>query len=349
MKEKKKRKTGLVLFLVCLILLLAGGIGFYFYERSQPSQELEQYLTSIQKMDFAAMETYLQSADLSALDNADIRSEVFESFFQTVNQKLTWKITKNQFHFQNGTAEVTAQLRYIDGSAIYRETVTEFLRQIVSSAFSGETLTEEETQSKLASILNEKARILEDQFQETEIVYPMIKVDNQWKVTSLDEQTVTVMSANFKSVEEEIYAALNDTNSDSAANDNSTVSMQSDSLALSTDRFSLHYLKNVLSTDFGQEPCILVYYEYTNNSSSPSSAMVDVNFSATQNGTALEAAIPQSTEDAMDAFMKEIQPGETITVCQAFSLLDMSPVTLQAKDAFGLDSSASASQVLNLQ
>lgn len=33
--------------------------------------------------------------------------------------------------------------------------------------------------------------------------------------------------------------------------------------------------------------------------------------------------------------MKEIQPGETVNVCQAFSLNDMSPVTLHASDAFG--------------
>lgn len=52
---------------------------------------------------------------------------------------------------------MTARIRYIDGSDIYRETVTEFLRQIVSSAFSGESLTEQETQEKLAAILMEKS------------------------------------------------------------------------------------------------------------------------------------------------------------------------------------------------
>ena len=165
------------------------------------------------------MESMLQSGDLSALDNADVRNATYESFFKSINAKMTWKITKTSFNFQAGTAEVTARIRYVDGSDIYRETVTEFLRQIVSSAFSGESLTEQETQDKLASILNEKAASLEDKFSETDIIYPMIKVNGQWKITALDAETVKIMSANFESVEEEISQTL--AASDSSA-DNAT-------------------------------------------------------------------------------------------------------------------------------
>ena len=311
-KKKRKGKAGRILLLLILILVAGAAIGYYFYERSQPAKELDKYLTGIQSLDFDTMESMLQSADLSALDNADVRNATYESFFKSINAKMTWKITKTRFSFQDGTAEVTARIRYVDGSDIYRETVTEFLRQIVSSAFSGESLTEQETQDKLAAILIEKASSLEDKFSETDIVYPMIKVNGQWKVTALDDETVKIMSANFKSVEDEISQALAD-------------------------------------SDFGGEPCLLVYYDYTNNGESSSSAMVDVNLTAYQNDAALEAAIPANSDEAVDAFMKEIQPGETVNVCQAFSLNDMSPVTLHASDAFGLNTGITAAQTLNLQ
>ena len=135
--KKKKGKAGRILLLLILILAIAAGVGYYFYERSQPAKELEKYLTGIQNLDFGTMENMLQSADLSALDNADVRNATYESFFKSINAKMTWKITRTRFSFQDGTAEVTARIRYVDGSDIYRETVTEFLRQIVSSAFSG--------------------------------------------------------------------------------------------------------------------------------------------------------------------------------------------------------------------
>ena len=354
-KKKKKGKAGRILLLLLLIFAIAAGAGYYFYERSQPGQELDKYLTGIQNLDFDTMERMLQSADLSALDNADVRNATYESFFKSINAKMTWKITKTRFSFQDGTAEVTARIRYVDGSDIYRETVTEFLRQIVSSAFSGESLTEQETQDKLASILNEKAASLEDKFTETDIVYPMIKVNGQWKIASLDEQTVKIMSANFKSVEDEISQTLASSDQtadeDSGTEDSAAQAPASSdgTIDLSNERFSIHYTRNVVSTDFGGEPCLLVYYDYTNNGESASSAMVDVNLTASQNGAALEAAIPAASDDAIDAFMKEIQPGETVNVCQAFSLKDMSAVTLQATDAFGLDNGLTATQTLNLQ
>ena len=354
-KKKKKGKAGRILLLLVLLLAIAAGAGYYFYERSQPAKELDNYLAAIQNLDFTSMEGMLQSGDLSALDNADVRNATYESFFKSINAKMTWKITKTSFNFQAGTAEVTARIRYVDGSDIYRETVTEFLRQIVSSAFSGESLTEQETQDKLASILNEKAASLEDKFSETDIIYPMIKVNGQWKITVLDEETVKIMSANFKSVEEEISQTLatSDSSADTAAGTTDSTAQapaaSDGTIDLTNERFSIHYTRNVVSTDFGGEPCLLVYYDYTNNGESASSAMVDVNLTAYQNRASLEAAIPASSDDAIDAFMKEIQPGETVNVCQAFSLKDMSPVTLQAVDAFGLDTGITAAQTLNLQ
>ena len=307
-KKKRKGKAGRILLLLILILVAGAAIGYYFYERSQPAKELDKYLTGIQSLDFDTMESMLQSADLSALDNADVRNATYESFFKSINAKMTWKITKTRFSFQDGTAEVTAR---------------------ISS--------------------------LEDKFSETDIVYPMIKVNGQWKVTALDEETVKIMSANFKSVEDEISQALADSDSTAEGTDGpadsvvQTPATSDGTIDLSNQRFSIHYTRNVVSTDFGGEPCLLVYYDYTNNGESSSSAMVDVNLTAYQNDAALEAAIPANSDEAVDAFMKEIQPGETVNVCQAFSLNDMSPVTLHASDAFGLDTGITAAQTLNLQ
>ena len=354
-RRKKKKKKGWIIFLIILILAVAGGTGFYFMQRQKPISATEDFLENMRAMNFDGMKNLLQSNDMSALDNADVRNATYESFFKSINAKMTWKITKTRFSFQDGTAEVTARIRYVDGSDIYRETVTEFLRQIVSSAFSGESLTEQETQDKLASILMEKASSLEDKFSETDIVYPMIKVNGQWKVTALDEETVKIMSANFKSVEDEISQALADSDSTAEGTDGpadsvvQTPATSDGTIDLSNQRFSIHYTRNVVSTDFGGEPCLLVYYDYTNNGESSSSAMVDVNLTAYQNDAALEAAIPANSDEAVDAFMKEIQPGETVNVCQAFSLNDMSPVTLHASDAFGLDTGITAAQTLNLQ
>ena len=78
---------------------------------------------------------------------------------------------------------------------------------------------------------------------------------------------------------------------------------------MSNDKFTIHYTKCRVTKDYAGNSCILVYYDYTNNGSSPSSAMVDVNLQATQNGQALEAAILAENDTAVDQFMAEVNPG----------------------------------------
>lgn len=99
-------------------------------ERQKPISTTRNYLENVQAMNFDGMKNLLQSNDMSALDNADITSEAYTNFFKAINQKMTFEIRKTKFNIQNGTATVTAHIKYIDGSDIYKEAVTEFFQQI---------------------------------------------------------------------------------------------------------------------------------------------------------------------------------------------------------------------------
>ena len=349
-KKNKKGHAGLIIFILILVLAIGGSAGFYFYQRQQPRKAVEQFLDSMQNMDFTTMESMIQSSDLSALDNADIRNAAYTDFFSEINKKMTYKITKNRFDIQNGTASVTAHITYIDGTNIYKATITEFLRQIVSNAYAGNQLSEDETQETLASILNEQAKKVEkDEFSEADITYPLIKTNSGWKIVSLDDETVKIMSANFKSVEDEINNSLNNTDSEDSSASSAPEASADDTLNLTTDKFTIKYTKHVITKDFAGNPCIMVYYDYTNNESTASSAMVDVSLKAYQHGEACEAAIPENNDDAIDHFTSEIQPGQTVNVCQAFTLTDESDVTVQAQEAFSFDEDAVAKQILKVK
>ena len=349
-KKNKKGHAGLIIFILILVLAIGGGAGFYFYQRQQPRKAVEQFLDSMQNMDFTTMESMIQSSDLSALDNADIRNTAYTDFFSEINKKMTYKITKNRFDIQNGTASVTAHITYIDGTNIYKATITEFLRQIVSNAYAGNQLSEDETQETLASILNEQAKKVEkDEFSEADITYPLIKTNSGWKIVSLDDETVKIMSANFKSVEDEINNSLNNTDSEDSSASSAPEASADDTLNLTTDKFTIKYTKHVITKDFAGNPCIMVYYDYTNNESTASSAMVDVSLKAYQHGEACEAAIPENNDDAIDHFTAEIQPGQTVNVCQAFTLTDESDVTVQAQEAFSFDEDTVAKQILKVK
>ena len=77
---------------------------------------------------------------------------------------------------------------------------------------------------------------------------------------SSDDETVKIMSANFKSVEDEISQALADSDSTAEGTDGpadsvvQTPATSDGTIDLSNQRFSIHYTRNVVSTDFGGEP-----------------------------------------------------------------------------------------------
>lgn len=344
----RKHRTGLILVILLVVLALAGLGGYYFYQRKKPQDAVRDFLGYVKQMNFDGMTSMLQSEDLSALENTDIRNEAFASFFGVMDQKMTYKIIKTHFEIQSGTADVTARIRYVNGTELFKEASSEFARQIVSAAFAGTEMTEEELHEKLADILMEKSTSMEESFLVTEITYPLVCTDGIWKIVSLDDETMNVMSANFHSIEGEIDNELAEAQNGNTV-DARPVPSEDSVIDMTNEKFTIHYTQFRTSTDFSGNPCILVYYDYTNNGNMPSSAMVDVNLKAYQNGVVCEAALPETTEEALDKYMEEVQPGASIHVCQAFSVTDQSDVTLEASEAFSFGGGATTTQVLKLQ
>lgn len=356
-RRKKKSKKPLI---ICLIILLiaaaAGGVAWYLNERHKPAEATANFLTGMQNMDFTTMENLLQSHDLSALDDADIRDSAYTDFFTTINKKMTYKITKNKFDIQNGTAQVTVHLKYIDGTNIYAATIQEYTRKVAVAAYAGKTMTQDDIQEMLASLLAENASTADEKYSDIDITYPLIKIGDEWKIVSLDDTTVKVMCANFKNVKDEISSQLNDDSSD-ASTDSTESSDTADStqttgssIDITTDKFSVRFKQFAVSKDYGGNSCLMIYYDYTNSGDSQSSAFVDFTLQASQNGESLEGTYPEANDTAVDNYMNTIDPGKTVTVCQVFLLKDTtSDVTLQGKETLNVSGGQTTSQVLKLQ
>ena len=360
-RRKKKSKKPLI---ICLVILLiaaaAGGIAWYLNERHKPVEATEEFLTGMQNMDFTTMENLLQSHDLSALDDADIRDSAYTDFFTTVNKKMTYKITKNKFDIQNGTAIITVHMKYIDGTNIYAATIQEYTRKVAVAAYAGKTMTQDDIQEMLASLLAENASTADEKYSDIDITYPLIKIGDEWKIVSLDDITVKVMCANFKNVKDEISSQLNDDSSDSSSDASADSTESSDtadsaqtagsSIDITTDKFSVRFKQFAVSKDYGGNPCLMIYYDYTNSGESQSSAFVDFTLQASQNGESLEGTYPEANDTAVDNYMNTIDPGKTVTVCQVFLLKDTtSDVTLQGKETLNVSGGQTTSQVLKLQ
>ena len=359
-RKKKSKKPLIICLVILLIAAVAGGVAWYLNERHKPVEATEKFLTGMQNMDFTTMENLLQSHDLSALDDADIRDSAYTDFFTTINKKMTYKITKNKFDIQNGTAKVTVHMKYIDGTNIYAATIQEYTRKVAVAAYAGKTMTQDDIQEMLASLLTENASTADEKYSDIDITYPLIKIGDEWKIVSLDDTTVKVMCANFKNVKDEISSQLNDDSSDSSSDASADSTEPSDtsdsaqtagsSIDITTDKFSVRFKQFAVSKDYGGNSCLMIYYDYTNSGDSQSSAFVDFTLQASQNGESLEGTYPEANDTAVDNYMNTIDPGKTVTVCQVFLLKDTTgDVTLQGKETLNVSGGQTTSQVLKLQ
>lgn len=112
------------------------------------------------------------------------------------------------------------------------------------------------------------------------------------------------------------------------------------------------YIKHELSTDYDGNPCLILYYTYTNKSDEPKSAMGNSCYiKAYQNGIECDpATIPFDVKNtAIDNHLKNIMPGISLEVAEAFKISDKSDVTLILTDIFDiLGDSPTATATLSL-
>lgn len=99
-----------------------------------------------------------------------------------------------------------------------------------------------------------------------------------------------------------------------------------------TDSFKATYTRHEMGTDYEGNPCLLYYFNFTNNGEEATSAMVASYIQCFQNGVECETAILTEENEGINNSMKDVQPGTTIEVCNAYVLGDNSEVTLEASD-----------------
>lgn len=103
------------------------------------------------------------------------------------------------------------------------------------------------------------------------------------------------------------------------------------------DSFKITYTKHETTEDYEGNPCLIYYFNYTNNGEEASSAMVDTYIQCFQNGIECESAFLTDDNEGINNCMKDIQPGTTLEVAYAYELSDMSEVTLEASDYASFD------------
>ena len=102
-----------------------------------------------------------------------------------------------------------------------------------------------------------------------------------------------------------------------------------------------------ITTDSLGDKAIVVTYTWTNNSDKNASFDVALDAKAYQNGVELEADCFIDGADCLD--VRDVRPGTTTTLKQAYKLADTSEVEVEVKELFSLSDDIIASQKFAVQ
>lgn len=112
--------------------------------------------------------------------------------------------------------------------------------------------------------------------------------------------------------------------------------------------FNVTYVRHETSTDYQGSPCLLVYYNFTNNREESASSASTAYVKAFQNGVQCDTTTMLNGNESIKNYLKEVQPGTTIEICEVFGLADTSDVTLEASDLISFDNKKDT-QIITLQ
>jgi hypothetical protein len=98
-------------------------------------------------------------------------------------------------------------------------------------------------------------------------------------------------------------------------------------------------------TDYSGNPAIIITYTFTNNSDKDANFTFAISDEAFQNGVELSSAVITDGSVHSQNGIKDIKPGATITVQQAYSLIDTSEVTVECSALLSFNNEPIASAV----
>lgn len=323
--------------LACLILLSLVGCGG---TAAKPDDTVKGFMEAAKTFDFEKMATYINPDNIGDLDavSSDINTNESEKYFMDYLKdqaaKMSYEIKSSQT--DGDSATVTVSCKYIDGTPLLKETISEYFVQAFAKAFSGTEFTDEDSNNLMKDIMAEKQKSIEDTYIEKDVDIKCVKISDKWLIDSVGEDIGNVITANFIAAANEISSAFNGT----AESDTASAEQIKQIGSGDVGNFSVSITGYKLIKDYDGNPAVVITYDWTNNSEETSNFMSSLSTQTFQNGIECESAFIVGDSDYdSEASMKDIKPGITLTVQEAFELQDTeNPIEVEVSEFMTFDS-----------
>lgn len=186
-----------------------------------PEDTVTKFFRAAQRFDGEALAAFIdpsktelisETKSINGLEDDEEMPKFLLDLFKTNAKKIDYKIIETVVDGNN--ALVTVEAKYLDSGPILKGTIAEAFVKLMEIAFSGNEITDEETDEIFQTTMQEQIKLLEETYKEATLNINLTMVDSTWYLTDVDEALMDVIMSGFISAGEEIseaFSTYNDT------------------------------------------------------------------------------------------------------------------------------------------
>lgn len=188
MKIKLKNICSVLLIMACMFTLTS------CKEVENAEKAVTDFMTAVQNCDYETMASIGNGMDADKINTTDEQSkQVFDNLFN----KTTYEIKSAELQ-EDKSVLVTTDITTVDVGKAYSTAITNSFSQLLSNAFSGEELSDEESEQIIIDNLVNELNNSNTGTVTTTVNIKVLKVDKTWKV-DCDDEFINAITGNLKS------------------------------------------------------------------------------------------------------------------------------------------------------
>lgn len=191
-------------------------------DASKPEDTIKGYFEAGKSLDTAKMNSFVNSKNVSSESSKSSTSSDSEEadltkycmdYLKGNAQKVTYNIKSSDT--KDTAATVTVDCKYVDGSAILRDSISDYAVKAIGEAFSG-TQNSSNSSKEIAKIMTDKMKTAKEIYTTKTIKISCVKISNKWYIDKVNDDLADVFLSNFVSTGNEISKSF-DSNSSSSS------------------------------------------------------------------------------------------------------------------------------------
>jgi hypothetical protein len=200
------KKIIAIILILTFVLIPVGCSG-----QSNPEDTVDNYFKAVKKFDLETMNSLMAEPEEDnfeeMLEEEGDMANYFMDYIKDNAKKIEYEITNTET--EEDTAKVDVKAEFVNGSPLILKTFGELFTSLMAEAFSGNEMSDEEIETMIVEIMEEKSQEMETEFVENEVTVNLVNKDGSWYIEEVSDDLSNIITANFVKAFEEISESFN--------------------------------------------------------------------------------------------------------------------------------------------